>query len=103
MVGRAGLGNPFVYGAIHHFLEYGVLRPEPTLAERILLARRHAGLLTEQYGQFRGVRMMRKHLAWYVRGLPGAATLRARLFRVESLADIDQTFESYLAELAAAP
>jgi tRNA-dihydrouridine synthase B len=99
MVGRASMGNPFVFKEINHYLETGSLLPSPTLEERINISRQHAQLMIEEYGEARAAKMMRKYFGWYVRGFPGAVDLRKRLVAVESMADIDSVFNSYLAEV----
>ncbi len=99
MVGRAALGNSFVFKEINHFLDTGELLPEPTIQERIEMAQEHAQLMTEEYGEERAARKMRKYFGWYVRGFPGAAELRRRLVLVSSMAEIDGVFSGYAAEL----
>lgn len=96
MVGRAAMGNPYLYEAMHHYVETGELQPEPGLEERIDMACRHAELLADEYGQERGAIKMRKYLGWYVKGFPGASSLRPLLFQVESTADIVRIFKEYL-------
>ena len=96
MVGRAALGNPFIYQQVSHYLETGELLPEPTISQRIEMACRHAQLMVDQYGQPRGVVTMRRTLGWYVKGFPGAARLRPKLFQVSSMGDIIDIFDSYL-------
>jgi len=90
MVGRAALGNPDIFRQMHHYVETGELPGEPTIAERIETAKQHARLMVEEYGEERGIKKMRRYLGWYVKGFPGAAALRPRLFQVERLADVDE-------------
>ena len=96
MVGRAALGNPDIFRQMHHYLETGELVDEPTIAERIETAKQHARLMVEEYGEERGMKMMRRYLGWYVKGFPGAATLRPRLFKVERLTDVDEVLGGLL-------
>lgn len=96
MVGRAAMGNPDIFRQMHHYLETGELLDEPTPAERIETAKRHARLMVEEYGEERGMKMMRRYLGWYVKGFPGAATLRPRLFQVDRLTDVDEVFRDLL-------
>lgn len=96
MVGRAALGDPFIFGRIKHYLQTAKLPDEPTVDERIEMARLHARLMTEQFGEERGTIMMRRCLGWYVKGLRGASQLRPLLFRVSSVRDIDTVFADYL-------
>ncbi|MFH1373471.1 MAG: tRNA dihydrouridine synthase DusB [bacterium] len=96
MIGRAALGNPFVFQQVSHFLETGELLPETTIPQRIEMACQHAQLMVDQYGQPRGVIKMRRTLGWYVKGFPGAARLRPKLFQVSSMGDIIDVFNLYL-------
>src|SRR5687767_11311668 len=83
MVGRAAQGRPWLFREIAHYLATGTHLAPPLVAEvrRLLLdhLRDHYGL----YGEFSGVRSARKHIAWYVRGLPGAEGFRDGMNAIE--------------------
>ncbi len=79
MVGRAAMGNPWVFAQIIHYLETGEKLPPPTREERVSTALRHLDLLVGLKGEYIGVREMRKHAAWYLKGVPGAAGIRQDL------------------------
>ncbi len=96
MVGRAAMADPLVFRRINQLLETGQAPAGPSFPETIELALRHARLMSEEYGEMRGVKMMRRHLARYVRGFPGAAHLRLLLVRVNTVNDIKEIFECYL-------
>ncbi len=76
MIGRAAMGNPWIFSRTVHYLATGELLPGPALETRRETAVRHYGLLVETKGEDVANREMRKHLAWYTRGLPGSARLR---------------------------
>jgi tRNA-dihydrouridine synthase B len=95
MIGRAAMANPLIFRQVNHYLSTGRLLPEPTVQERIHLARVHARMVVRQFGEGRGIKMMRHHLSWYSKGLPGASQLRPRLFQVSSLRDIDELLAAY--------
>ncbi|WP_140625938.1 tRNA dihydrouridine synthase DusB [Methylibium rhizosphaerae] len=84
MIGRAAQGRPWIFREIAHFLDTGRHLEAPAVAEvRDLLVEHlhdHYGL----YGEFTGVRTARKHIGWYVRGLPGGEVFRARMNTLES-------------------
>jgi tRNA-dihydrouridine synthase B len=84
MIGRAAQGRPWIFREIAHFLDTGRHLEAPVVAEvRDLLVEHlhdHYGL----YGEFTGVRTARKHIGWYVRGLPGGEVFRARMNTLES-------------------
>ena len=75
MLARGVLGNPWLIRRTVYYLEEGVLLPEPDLTEKIALALRHLQMQVEKNGEQIGVREMRKHLAWYLKGVRGAAEL----------------------------
>ena len=82
MVGRACYGRPWATSHIAHFLGTGEILPEPCLAtqQQILLA--HYDDMLEHFGRDAGMRLARKHVAWYSRGLPGSAEFRANVMRL---------------------
>ncbi|OIP77768.1 MAG: tRNA dihydrouridine synthase DusB [Oscillatoriales cyanobacterium CG2_30_44_21] len=86
MCSRGTLGYPFLVGQIDHFLKTGKYLPEPTAIECLEIAKEHLQGLWEYKGM-RGISQSRKHMAWYATGFVGAAMLRDRLCRIESLQD----------------
>lgn len=75
IVGRAAQGNPWIFAEIRAFLNGEAYTP-PTTRERVDMALRHFDLETELHGAKKGLLEMRKHIAWYVSGIPGAAKFR---------------------------
>jgi tRNA-dihydrouridine synthase B len=98
MIGRAVLGNPFIFKQISHYLATDELLQEPTVRDKITMACRHARLMVEEFGQPRGIVKMRGYLGWYVKGFQGASQLRQRLCRVCTISDIEEIFGDYLNE-----
>ncbi len=98
MIGRGALGNPWIFRRTLHYLQTGELLPEPTLAERIGMARRHLLLLCELKGEEVAVREMRQHAPCYIKGFRGAAAFRARIVRCASVAEYEEAFAALLAE-----
>ena len=88
MVARGALGRPLVFAQINHALFGGPAPPADGVAERIALLLCHGQMLAELQGEHTAAREMRRHAAWYTRGLPNSAALRRRLFRVVSLAEL---------------
>ena len=93
MIGRAALGNPWVFRRVHTYLQTGLVLPEPGFDERIEAARRHARLLVECLGEKRAANEMRGHIAWHLKGVPGAAAFRARIMAAQSLADVEDILD----------
>ncbi|SFV04168.1 putative TIM-barrel protein, nifR3 family [Alicyclobacillus macrosporangiidus] len=99
MVGRAALGNPWIFREITHYLRTGEKLPAPPARERIEVAVRHLHLLVEYKGEVIGVREMRKHAAWYVKGLPGAARMRDVINQQTTLAGMEAVLWSFLEQV----
>ncbi|MCZ6849731.1 MAG: tRNA dihydrouridine synthase DusB [Alphaproteobacteria bacterium] len=83
MIGRGAYGRPWFPAQVARFLKDGVRLPDPDIAARCRHALRHFEDILAYHGVARGVRVARKHLGWYVQGLPGGAKFRATLFRLE--------------------
>lgn len=97
MVGRAALGNPWLFRDISRSLQGLPPLPGPTVEERMRVARRHLSMAVERKGEYTGIREMRKHLAWYCRGLPRAARLRDEINRATTVESIEALFGDILA------
>jgi len=81
MVGRGAYGRPWFLNQAIHYLRTGEKLPDPPLAEQYATVRTHFEAMLEHYGQETGVRMARKHLGWYSKGLPASAEFRAAVNR----------------------
>ncbi len=79
MIGRATMGNPFIIKETVELLTTGNILPPPTLEERIEVALEHLKLAIKYKGEWVAVREMRKQLAWYIKGRPGAAQIRTMI------------------------
>ncbi|UFN50682.1 tRNA dihydrouridine synthase DusB [Roseomonas sp. OT10] len=94
MIGRGAYGRPWLMAAVADRLRGGTMAEDPDLATRYAILRRHYDAMLEHHGRDPGLRLARKHLAWYSRGLPGSAEHRVRINQAD-------TVEAALAELAA--
>jgi nifR3 family TIM-barrel protein len=95
MLGRVSIGNPWIFQRIKSYLETGIIPHEPTFVERLNLALEHFDMTLEEYGMPRAMYKMRSRFAWYLKGMPGASTLRAKINRsrsVEEIKDLVFTF-----------
>ena len=93
-IGRGAQGNPWVFREIQYALR-GETCPPATLRERVELALRHARMQSEYIGERVGIREMRKHVAWYIQGLPGCARMREQINRTQSLEDMERLLRAY--------
>lgn len=79
MIGRATFGHPWIFREIKYYLEHGTPMEEPSVAEKVALARRHLTLSLEHKGEPRGIYEMRRHLSCYFKGLPDFKDTRMRM------------------------
>ena len=92
MIGRAAMGNPWVFREAKHYLETGEPMPPVSLDERWALVVRHCRMAatSRRYGtEKHAIMAMRSRLMTYCKGFPGAKELRQRLCRVESVAEVE--------------
>jgi nifR3 family TIM-barrel protein len=90
VVGRGCLGRPWLFGDLEAAFAGRPLPPGPTLGQVSATMRRHAELLGQHMGADKGIRDMRKHIAWYLKGFPVGSELRRRLGLVGSLDELDE-------------
>ncbi len=88
MIGRAALGNPWMMYQTVKYLESGVLIPEPTAREKIDVCVRHLDRLILLKNEYIAVREMRKHAAWYLKGIRGNAKVRNAINEVDTRAEL---------------
>ncbi len=91
MIGRGAYGRPWFVSQVVDYLKTGCEPVEPPPALRLATALRHYNSLLDFYGTHVGVRVARKHLAWYCAGLPGAPIVRDKLFRLEDPVQVRAT------------
>ena len=97
MIARGSFGQPWIFDQTRDLLEGKPKRPDPCVDERFRIALDHARMAAEYEPDRRGAAIeFRKHLGWYVKGLPGSAELRKRLHAVNSLGEVEGIFEEYL-------
>lgn len=89
MVGRAARGNPWLFEEIRQYLKQGELIPRPSREQILETALLHARRITERKGEERGIREMRSHIVWYLRGMAGGSEKRRRLQQVQTLAELE--------------
>ena len=105
MIGRACYGRPWFPGQIIQYLRTGEKLPEPTLAEQLSILLEHYSGILSHYGSHAGIRIARKHIGWYSRGLPGSAEFRAEIMtgtNEKNVISMIKSFYEPLIELKAA-
>jgi tRNA-dihydrouridine synthase B len=97
MIARGSFGQPWVFDQTRDLLDGRPKRPDPSVEERFQVALDHARMAEQYEADPRGAAIeFRKHLGWYVKGLPGSAELRKRLHAVDSLGEVEGIFDDYL-------
>ena len=97
MIARGSFGQPWVFTQARALLNGTPVLPVPPVAERFAVAIRHARMAQDYEADPRGAAIeFRKHLGWYVKGIPGSAELRKRLHAVDSFDQVAELFEQYL-------
>ncbi|WP_105203171.1 tRNA dihydrouridine synthase DusB [Neobittarella massiliensis] len=89
MVGRAALGHPWLFGQIESYLQSGRYEPAPAMPQRMEVLQRHARMCIEEKGERRAMLLMRTHAAWYIKGVRGAAKLRAMTGSLSTFEDLE--------------
>ncbi len=96
MIGRAALGNPWVLYRTVIYLTTGELVSEPTPREKLHIALEHMDRLIEIKGETVGIKEMRKHAGWYLKGLPQSAKIREVINNIEKKEDMKKILSNYI-------
>ena len=100
MIGRGAYGRPWFLSQVAHYLRHGRKIPAPPLdAQCAVLLRHYEGLLSH-YGRAVGVRVARKHIAWYCKNLPGESEFRARVNRMDNASSVIHEIKQFYLPLA---
>ena len=79
------------------YLESGQLLPEPPIEERMRVMREHIRLICEYKGERVGMREARKHAAWYIKGIRGAAAFRQEVGTLSTMEELDSLAQRIIA------
>ena len=90
MVGRGAMGSPWIFSQINAYIGEGRILPEPPISERMLVLMRQAAATVEDKGERTALLEMRKHAAWYIKGLRGAAAFRKRCGEISTMAELEK-------------
>lgn len=96
MIGRGAEGNPFIFRQVNEYLESGKITYEPTAKEKLKQALEHVEMLVLDKGESRGVKEARKHIAWYIKGLPGASRLKGVIFTINDMDTMRKCLTEYI-------
>jgi nifR3 family TIM-barrel protein len=101
MIGRGCCGRPWFPAQVAHYLGTGATLPDPDLARQKAIMVEHYHAMLTHFGTGPGVRLARKHLAWYSRGLPGSAEFRASVTRLAEVPAVLQLIDAFYDPLIA--
>ena len=105
MIGRGAYGKPWLLGQVMAMWQHGVAVPDPDIDEQFAVITEHYDAMLSHYGIDTGVKMARKHLGWYTRGLPGSAAMRNHVNfidnPIEVMAQLRIFYEPFLKRQAA--
>ena len=94
MIGRATYGRPWIFREVRHYLDTGEVLPQPSVVERVAIAKEHLAKSIEVKGERVGVLEMRRHLSNYFKGLPNFKDTRMRLVTESDPAELFATIDS---------
>ena len=95
MIGRASLGNPWIFKEIKYYLKNGIKMNEISNDEKYKVILEHFELLLKDKGEYTATREIRKHIAWYVKGMPNATIIRNKINLVESEKEFLEILSEY--------
>lgn len=98
MVGRSAQGNPWIFKKILNYFATGIIIPEATPEEKINMVTRHLEMLVELKGEHIGLCEMRKHIAWYIKGLHNSTYVKERVFRLDKKEEVLELLNNFLHE-----
>jgi tRNA-dihydrouridine synthase B len=100
MIGRAAIGNPWIFRRIKHYLATGTELPEPSVADRVETLMEHLRWNVDTHGEARGVREMRRQYGAYLHGVPGVAEIRRQLMEIDALDGVAEAVSRFAGEHA---
>lgn len=90
LVGRGALGRPWVFSQISAYLKHEIVLPEPPVSEQMRVMVKHIKRICEYKGERVGIREARKHAAWYIKGIKGAAAYRKQVGELSSVEQLEE-------------
>ena len=96
MIGRASIGNPWFFKQVKHYFKTGEQLPEPSIKEKVAVARRHLEMAIEWKGEQLGVFETRRHYTNYFRGIPNFKPIRMKMVTSDAALDVFKAFDEVL-------
>ena len=95
MIGRAALGNPWIFKKVEYYLENGEKLEGISLEEKYEIIIKHFNLLLEEKGEYTATREIRKHISWYVKGMPNCSYIKEKINMIQTKEDFVKIITEY--------
>jgi tRNA-dihydrouridine synthase B len=99
MIGRGALGRPWIFRQVENYLNTGEKLADPSYIERIEICLKHYRLTLSLLGEERGVKEMRKHIGWYLKGMPGSNRIKQEIFFMTDPDRVEELLRGYIGQL----
>lgn len=99
MIGRGAYGRPWLINQVGHYLATKERLPDPSLQEQHDILTQHVGDILSHYGESTGIKIARKHVGWYSKGLPDSAEFRVMVNRTDSAAAMHTLIQEFYSSL----
>ncbi len=99
MIGRGSYGKPWFLNQVNEYLKTGVHAAAPDIHSQYQIIKSHYEALLQHYGINRGMKIARKHIGWYSKGLPGASVFRAKFNVVDNVKHAQQMISEFYAPI----
>lgn len=96
MIGRGALGNPWIFTAVNAYLDSGSIIEEPSIEKKMEVMLKHISTICQYKGEKIGMREARKHAAWYIKGIRGAASFRQEVGRLSDMNELKELAENVI-------
>jgi nifR3 family TIM-barrel protein len=97
MIGRGSNGNPWIFREVFNFLENEKEISKPTSKEKLDIILKHLNMSIGYKGEYTAIREMRKHISWYLKGIPKASEIKNKINRIENINELKETLNKCLA------
>lgn len=98
MIGRGSFGNPWIFREIKYYLETGKFLEKPSNKEKLEIIKEHIDLAIKEKGEI-AIKELRKHIAWYVKGLKNSSEFRNNINKIETRKELEKALEEYFKSL----
>ena len=99
MIGRGAIGNPWIFKQIREYLKKGKQETITTNDEKLQIILKHINLQVQELGEYTGIREMRKYIAYYLKGLQDASTIRNKVNTIETKSELEACLTEYFKNL----